>query len=135
MYTARMAAWFSNIRYNICDQRGHYPSPAAGFLLCRDNCGELQVCVGIIDEAVTVAFWAVMDVSRRKRDDASVIVYAPIAFGDEYYLRTVLVGVHADGCAWNEPSFHNLVETVREHSDVELLLPSLEIGDGILYDS
>ena len=89
---------------------------------------------GVVDKGVRVAFRAV--VHRTGADGKALAVADDIAVaaGEEHDLAAVLVSVQAYGCAWDEASHRDTVESVLVSAGCIVLFTSLEIrGAGLFY--
>ena len=87
-----------------------------------------------VDEAVAVAFGAVVALAGGEAFLAVVVEATGVAAEDVDDLAAGLVGVVADGAAGHEASAHNLVDAVEEGTAAGLPFPTLEAGDdGFFY--
>ena len=100
---------------------------------------KLKIRIGIIDQAVSMAFRAIMAHSRKDRTLFSVEYHGTAAREDINHLAIALVPVHSDGCAGYEFRQHDPVLPVERHLGQQLLVPALEgrerheIGPGEIY--
>ena len=79
-----------------------------------------------------MAFRAIQTVSGRYGAAGRFIIFRlflmdeSVSAEDEDHLTTVLVGMHSDGCAWDEAALEYAVGAVEEHVGCKFLLTTLE---------